>query len=118
MFAGAEEDMSLARLPIISMACVAALLALRVAAAPAPAPGAAMNKLCPVMTDQPAKDEIFVDYAGRHVHFCCNNCLKRFRNEPERFIANLDGAASSSVTAPPTTAPVAGAPVASEATPP
>lgn len=35
------------------------------------------QKKCPI-SKRPAKDNIFLEINGRKVHFCCNNCPKKF----------------------------------------
>src|SRR4051812_48444711 len=56
------------------------------------------NKMCPVMTDQPARADRFVDYQGKRIYFCCEKCVARFQKEPARFIAS-EGAAKAPVAA-------------------
>ena len=56
---------------------------------------AEMNKMCPVMTDQPTREDRFVDYQGKRIYFCCDKCMARFQREPTKFIANLDPANTS-----------------------
>src|SRR5438067_13742467 len=51
------------------------------------------NKMCPVMPDQPTREDRFIDYQGRRVYFCCDKCMARFAREPEKFLSNLDGKA-------------------------
>jgi uncharacterized membrane protein/YHS domain-containing protein len=80
---------------IVSIVVVGILLAV----APAPArageeplpPGA--NKMCPVMQDQPTKASRFVDQDGRRIYFCCDKCVARFKREPAKYLAVLDGRA-------------------------
>src|SRR4051812_14064691 len=46
------------------------------------------NKMCPVMTDQPARVDRFVDYQGKRVYFCCEKCVARFQKQPGKFVAS------------------------------
>lgn len=48
-----------------------------------------MNAMCPVLTDEPSDPEIYVDYNGRRVYFCCVRCRRKFQQEPEKYVANL-----------------------------
>src|SRR3982751_3960031 len=62
----------------------------RAAEEPVPPGG---NKMCPVMQDQPTKASRFVDHDGRRIYFCCDKCVARFKNNPAKYVAVLDGAA-------------------------
>jgi YHS domain-containing protein len=43
---------------------------------------------CPVMGGQINKN-IFVEYKGKKVYFCCPSCLEEFNKNPEKYIAKL-----------------------------
>ncbi len=45
-------------------------------------PGA--NKTCPVMGEE-VDPSVFVSYKGKKVYFCCDNCVKKFEKDPERY---------------------------------
>ncbi|MCX5683776.1 MAG: YHS domain-containing protein [Planctomycetota bacterium] len=47
------------------------------------------QKLCPVTGDPISKD-IFVDYNGRRIYFCCNMCPAEFKKDPEKYIKKMD----------------------------
>ena len=54
------------------------------------APGAAIaQKTCPVMGN-PIDPEVFVDYKGRRIYFCCPGCDKTFQKDPEKYLAKVD----------------------------
>ncbi|MBM4017545.1 MAG: YHS domain-containing protein [Planctomycetes bacterium] len=60
----------------------------------APGPGAAApsqlaQKLCPVMGG-PVNPDIFVDYQGRRIYFCCDMCPATFKKDPEKYLKKLD----------------------------
>lgn len=42
--------------------------------------------MCPVMQDQPAKEKFFADYQGKRYNFCCNRCVKKFKQNPEKYV--------------------------------
>ena len=44
---------------------------------------------CPVMEGQAIDKEIFVEYQGRKVYFCCEPCTGKFNAEPEKYLAKL-----------------------------
>ena len=44
------------------------------------------NTYCPVMPDMQTNPEIFTDYKGKRVYFCCNNCKAAFGREPEKYL--------------------------------
>ena len=47
------------------------------------------NTYCPVMPDMQTNPEIFTDYKGKKVYFCCNNCKAAFAREPEKYLDQL-----------------------------
>lgn len=51
---------------------------------------AAANEYCPVTTSEKADPNIFVDYNGQRIHFCCNKCKRDFLEDPDRYLANLE----------------------------
>ena len=44
--------------------------------------------LCPVM-DQPINKELFVEYEGKKVYFCCPGCEETFAKAPEKYLEKL-----------------------------
>ena len=48
----------------------------------------AEQTLCPVMGNAIDKN-IFVDYKGKRVYFCCKPCIEDFEKEPEKYLAKL-----------------------------
>ena len=60
-------------------------------AAPGPEAVAAAvieQKICPVMGGAINKD-IFTEYKGKKVYFCCPSCKGLFEKEPEKYLAKL-----------------------------
>jgi hypothetical protein len=43
---------------------------------------------CPVMAGAIDKN-IFVEYKGKKVYFCCAGCKEKFEAEPEKYLAKL-----------------------------
>jgi|WetSurMetagenome_2_1015567.scaffolds.fasta_scaffold00110_1 YHS domain-containing protein len=66
------------------------------AASPAPAAKAASTHkkalapqtTCPVM-GEPINKDIYVDYKGKRVYFCCNMCPETFKKDPEKYLKKL-----------------------------
>ena len=77
--------------------CAALLLAFAAAGcqkkeqpyAAAPAAAEIAQKICPVMGN-PINKDIYVDYKGRRVYFCCPMCPPVFNRDPEKYIKILD----------------------------
>jgi YHS domain-containing protein len=46
------------------------------------------QKICPVMGN-PINKDIFIEYKGKKVYFCCPGCEEKFKAEPEKYIAKL-----------------------------
>ena len=55
----------------------------------APAESSHAQPFCPVIRDQAALPEHEVAYKGKKVHFCCNDCLREFERDPNKYAANL-----------------------------
>jgi len=44
--------------------------------------------ICPIMGGVINKD-IFTEYKGKKVYFCCAGCKEKFEKEPEKYLAKL-----------------------------
>jgi YHS domain-containing protein len=59
---------------------------------PATQPSAAAStgeqKLCP-LSDHEISPKSFVEYKGKKVYFCCDDCKEPFQKEPEKYTAKL-----------------------------
>ena len=44
--------------------------------------------LCPV-TGNPIDKSVFIEYQGKKVYFCCTDCIKPFKENPEKYVAKL-----------------------------
>ena len=44
--------------------------------------------ICPVMAGAINKD-IFTEYKGKKVYFCCAGCKEKFEKEPEKYLGKL-----------------------------
>ena len=47
------------------------------------------QKECPVMEGTVNKN-IFADYKGKRIYFCCPPCLKEFNKNPEKYMKKLE----------------------------
>jgi YHS domain-containing protein len=45
--------------------------------------------MCPVMDGMKINPNVFVEYKGKKVYFCCNGCKDKFEADPEKYTANL-----------------------------
>lgn len=44
---------------------------------------------CPVMDGNPIDKNVFTEYKGKKVYFCCQDCVAKFKAEPEKYAATL-----------------------------
>ena len=44
---------------------------------------------CPVMEGNPINKDLFVEYKGKKVYFCCKGCEQQFQADPEKYVATL-----------------------------
>lgn len=51
-------------------------------------PAAAEQTECPVMGG-PVNKNIFTEYQGKKVYFCCEQCKASFKANPEKYLAKL-----------------------------
>ena len=51
-----------------------------------PAPNG--QAICPVM-GQPIDQSVFVEYQGKKVYFCCEDCKSKFLADPEKYVVQL-----------------------------
>lgn len=47
-----------------------------------------VQKICPIM-GKPIKKDVFVEYEGKKVYFCCPGCEGEFEKDPEKYISKL-----------------------------
>ena len=45
--------------------------------------------LCPVMEDEPIDPKTWVRYRGKRVYVCCEECVQRFKEDPEKYSAGI-----------------------------
>lgn len=50
--------------------------------------GAIVQENCPVM-GKPINKDIFAEYKGQKVYFCCPGCIDAFNKEPEKYVSSL-----------------------------
>ena len=98
--------------PATAPAAPAVAAATNPATAPAVAAAAPINTVCPV-SGKPIDPTKFVEFEGKRVAFCCENCPKAFQADPAKFTAKLNLAAAPAPAAPAPAAP-ASAPAATK----
>ncbi len=47
------------------------------------------NEVCPVMGNEVDKEAPTVVYEGKVYGFCCSGCDDKFKDDPEKYVANL-----------------------------
>ena len=55
-------------------------------------PAASMNAFCPVSADK-ASRKVSYEYQGKKYYFCCRDCVKKFKKNPEKYLAQLNSQA-------------------------
>jgi YHS domain-containing protein len=60
----------------------------RAAAEAKPAPQAATLTKCPVLAGDINK-QVYADYKGKRIYFCCGGCDKEFKKDPEKYMKKL-----------------------------
>jgi len=73
----------------LALICAAAILALALAG-----PGLAAGKTqttCPVLAGNLDKN-LYVDYQGYRIYFCCSGCDTEFKKNPEKYLKKMQDA--------------------------
>lgn len=47
------------------------------------------QKECPVL-GSPINKNLYVDYKGKRVYFCCPPCVSKFNKDPEKYMKKLE----------------------------
>lgn len=47
------------------------------------------NTMCPVTTDESIDPDVFTEYEGERIYFCCRRCLRQFERNPQEYVVNL-----------------------------
>ncbi len=50
---------------------------------------AAVQTICPIMVGSAIDKNVFTEYKGKKVYFCCPMCIDKFKKSPEQYIAKL-----------------------------
>jgi YHS domain-containing protein len=45
--------------------------------------------MCPVMHNMKIDKNVFTEYKGKKVYFCCPDCKAKFEADPEKYVVNL-----------------------------
>ncbi len=53
------------------------------------AAGPTVNKNCPMETDKPVDKTVFIVYKGQKIGFCCEDCIKDFKENPDKYVAKM-----------------------------
>jgi len=59
------------------------------------------QEFCPVMGNK-INQEIYTDYDGKRIYFCCSGCIDTFKKDPEKYMEKMkdDGVTLESVPCP------------------
>jgi len=47
------------------------------------------QKMCPVMGN-PINKEVYSDYNGKRIYFCCKDCTEKFKENPDQYISKSE----------------------------
>jgi YHS domain-containing protein len=53
------------------------------------ADAAPVNKFCPVESDDPIDPAVTYVYKGQTIAFCCEDCIKDFKKNPDKYLAKM-----------------------------
>ena len=55
----------------------------------------AVQTTCPVLVGNKINPDIYTDYKGKRIYFCCNSCKADFERNPGKYVSNLPQFASA-----------------------
>jgi YHS domain-containing protein len=44
---------------------------------------------CPVL-GSPVNKRIYTDYEGKRIYFCCPPCIRKFKNDPDKYMKQME----------------------------
>ena len=47
------------------------------------------QKMCPLMPEMKINPDVFTEYKGKKVYFCCQSCKGEFEKDPEKYVVKL-----------------------------
>ncbi len=50
---------------------------------------AAAQTKCPVLNN-PIDKNVYVDYQGKRVYFCCSACIDDFKKDPQKYLKKME----------------------------
>ncbi|KPK74741.1 MAG: hypothetical protein AMJ79_13295 [Phycisphaerae bacterium SM23_30] len=51
---------------------------------------AGTQTMCPIMDNNPVNKDLFYDYQGKRIYFCCAGCQETFKKDPEKYIKQME----------------------------
>ncbi|TVM15032.1 hypothetical protein DPQ33_16215 [Oceanidesulfovibrio indonesiensis] len=51
---------------------------------------AKQQETCPVLGSELQNKEVYVDYEGKRIYFCCPGCDKQFLENPEKYLKEME----------------------------
>ncbi len=76
-------------LSAVVLLCLAGTVVIADEKAPATQP-TPINKTCPVMEDEPINPKITVTHEGKTVGLCCKQCIRKFKGDPDKYLAKAE----------------------------
>jgi YHS domain-containing protein len=49
-----------------------------------------LQTTCPVMAGQPIDKSLYVDYKGKRIYVCCEDCFAKLKKNPEKYLKKLE----------------------------
>jgi YHS domain-containing protein len=85
-----KRNIKMKKLIMVILGLVLALcLAVTGFAADSPAPKGQPQTVCPVLGDKIDKN-IYADYQGKRVYFCCAGCVEPFKKDPGKYLKKME----------------------------
>jgi YHS domain-containing protein len=58
-------------------------------AADPPSQKGQLQTVCPVLSGKIDKN-IYADYQGKRIYFCCAGCIEEFKNNPDKYLKKME----------------------------
>ena len=85
----APRYLFLAGLLSLAAGTVAVVAKEQPATRPATQPATPANKFCPIEPEHEIDSTVTVTHKGKVVGFCCADCIKDFKKDPDKYVKNM-----------------------------
>lgn len=76
------------KMRMLALSFTLALIAVGLVLAPVVQAQGKAQTVCPVLGG-PISKEVYTDYQGQRIYFCCSGCIAEFKKDPEKYLKKM-----------------------------